>query len=806
MRIPAYRVLGPIVLLLTLLSLPVALQVGVSPDTEAALPDDDPYARQAASAEAAFEAPTASVVAVYDERGCDVARLRVVAELTLEFASLPGVEAVHSVANGSDIAPSSSELLQTELLPSLDQAGVEHLREAISRSPFHRSLFFRSAAPPAAPPAGLASTTSLAAPQLNPRTGSSAEPLGGATGGGYWLIHVVAETPQTNDAVYDALRAATADYPGVDVFGRAATDRVLVNTIRAETILAAAVALVLSVLMLLVLTRDLGGVVAVSLSSLSPAILCVAAMQVLNVEISIFNSFAPVVVFVFATSFGLHVYHRIRRDPSDETARGVAGPVALAGATTVLGYAATLATSLAFLRTVAIVIIGGVLLAYHVAFVVVPSILALWRRVRRPRGGPRSPTRRSSIERRVPSPPGGAAGESSPPGEAADVSGAPRAGAEQPRLTNASLAAGSPRGRITGASIGAAVVIAILVASALLIPRLGFGSVDAFAANRPIGRFLAAQIDAIGRGRDLTIYLEGAEPYALVDTAVYGAVSALHDRLVANSGEAAVLSVVPAVRWMNGRLEGRASPVEPNGSEQIGESYELLRSLDDGQTLALYLDGDYRRTRITVGLPRTGEGIVYSAIVDDVMATIGPVEGLTATIVGQIVAMERLTNYLRSEGVRSIGLFFCAAAVVLLAVFRSVSRALVTLLPSAAAAVVYLGWSGVFGVDVTGFTPIMIAALVGVTNDDAVVLISSLRRDEAVGATLAAVRPAIVHTTLTLSIPLLSLLVSSLVELRYATLLLSASWCFGTAFVIFLLPKLLTVLRVGAGRIRARRG
>lgn len=548
------------------------------------------------------------------------------------------------------------------------------------------------------------------------------------------------------------------DGPDVHFFGDAVMEFFVSETVYRDLIVLASIALLVVVLVESLVARSLRAGALLSVVSLVPASWTLAFFRILGQPIESTTMMVPVIVLVLATSYGIHVYryHSLGRGDMSETLDHVTRVVLSAGFTTMVGFLSLVVTPSELLRRLGVLIIFGIAAALLTSLVLLPPLLS---RIRLAEQMPRGPIWIALL--------------SKPP--------------RRPVL------------RIVG-------LAAIVVLAAFGIPqvRAGFSFRDTFRARTPVGRSVAYFGDHLGAIHELSVLIDTGSEYGLVDPDTFHAVVGIDEWLEARPETAIVTSYTDIVGWMSGRLAGMTAPRLPSSAAEIGEAMELLAGQSVGLSFDTLADYTWRRARVTLqfGYPGLSEQ-------EQVGATEALLAGLSAelearfpdahtTISGLPVLNLRHIHYLARSQVISIVVFVPILLTFLLLMLRSLRWAALALVPTIAGVICYFGIMGWFGVLHDPLHVFMIAAMMGVSNDDVLYFVLVFRDQlrahgyaASLWSTMHRTGMAIVQTTVVIGAGVGTMFVSSFSLLGRAAAMVTIGLFLCTAVTLFIVPVML---------------
>lgn len=518
---------------------------------------------------------------------------------------------------------------------------------------------------------------------------------------------------------------------GLHYFGDAVIEAYVSHAVTRELAVLGALALLVIMLIEMVITRSVIVGVVLTLVSAVPAIWTLALFPLLGQAVETTTMMVPVIVLVLATSYGVHLfrYHASHGANIVDTLEQVSKVVISAGVTTMVGFLSLVVTPSAVLRQLGWLIIFGIVAALVSSLLLFPPILARL---------PVKRSRRRQIHRR------------------ADGTGF------RGRFGLLWVLTREPR----RPGLRIIVFLAVLVPFAVAIPsiRAGFSARDTFRSGSTVAETVDYFVERSQSNQQVQIVFDTGVEYGLVDLETYNELKAVEQML--DDDEAIRLSTtyIDFVEWMNGRLEGRIEPVPPKSDAEIGEAMELLSGEGIEDLFDAVVDVDWRRARFLMqaSLPNLSSPKGAVAIEELAIRVDGYRNALSSSIdvalLGEPFANLKYSEYLARSQYISVIVFLPILLLFLLFVFRSVGWSLITLIPTFAGIIVYFGTVSIFGYLHDPGHVFMVAALMGVSNDDVLYFVVifkdkarflSYRR--ALKQTISRTGVAIFQTTLILS-------------------------------------------------------
>ncbi|MBU8913623.1 MAG: MMPL family transporter, partial [Spirochaetales bacterium] len=481
-----------------------------------------------------------------------------------------------------------------------------------------------------------------------------------------------------------------------------------------------------------------------------------------------------VIVLVLSTSYGVHLYryHATHGGDIGETLKSVSGVVIAAGFTTMVGFLSLVVTPSVLLRQLGLLIIAGISAGLISSLVLFPPILA------------RLPARPGWRRRRREEPDNGG------------------------KLL--SMASQEPRRPGVRILLAVAVLVPFLVAIPALRP--GFSSRDTFRAGSLVADTMEYFVERAQSNQQVQIVVDTGVEYGLVDMDTYQDLRRFESLLDDDPAVLQTISFVDFVDWMNGRLTGSIDPVPPVNQAELGEVMELLSGEGIDQLFETLVDVEWRRARILVqaSLPSLGHKDGSLAI-DEFRSRIetysDTVSSGKITLLGEVISNLLYTKYLARSQYISVLVFLPVILLFLLFLFRSFGWAAITLIPTVIGIAVYFGTVSMLGYLHDPIHVFMVAALMGVSNDDVLYFVIVLkdkitRRNfaEALSETIHRTGVAILQTTVVITAGIAVFLASDFILLRRGGLVAIVALWASSLTTLLVLPGIVKLLPLSRNR------
>lgn len=667
-----------------------------------------------------------------------------------EYQDRPGWDALAEITGELEAAASVGELTSPveapDLSPSTDRIDWTALTpEAAAEAPLWRMLFGGA---------------------------TIAEPTGPALR--WWLSYMELPPSEDHAAVDRVLRIRRESNATFYLSGVSFLEHVSAEETERSFLLALPISMLAVLGFQWLLTRSFKTAVLLWTTSLLPGLWVLGIFGHLNVALNWWTMVVPLQVIALSTSYAIHVlrYAPTGKSAEDkpefstlsEKARGVRPIVLRAGATTLLGFATLLTSPQAELRQTGLFISLGVAISVAAGLLFFPAL------TNRPLPVSPLPRRLSII-----------------------------IGAES-------------KGRLPWSRpVAAMATVALLLCTLALLYGLTLLTPGAY-LDTLFNRRSAAYDDlhhfarVHGAVEQLEIAVDTGEQYGYVDHRRYRALRSLEERIRSIPGVERVIGPALLVEHVFGRLQGSRAPMVPTNDVDIGETLELMRSRQNGLGITRLLSPDYREARFLVffgslgDTPRQRRGTVRN--IEDQVERFNRGDSLaSAELTGDSYERRRLLDRTSRRFALSLLLFLPAVFVVLGLFERSARTAAVAVVPILAAALVYAGLHGLFGIPFRFATVLGLAFVLGVSADDAIYVIRSGLSFGAHhrGAIPRHAKAAVLQTTLLLTVGLFPLLFGPFRALQEMVMLVYGGLATATGVTLTVLPRLLFTAPHSAG-------
>lgn len=533
---------------------------------------------------------------------------------------------------------------------------------------------------------------------------------------------------------------------------------------RDQQVILPLVALVLAV-MLAIIFRRLSGVLLPLLATGVSLIWTMGLYALFGFELNTITSLLPPVVIVLAVSNSVHLYNgwlhldgtNVRRkemliDKIDE----LLIPCLFTALTTALGLASLSISSVPAVRQFGLFAALGVMLSFLVSLTLVPVAL-------------------SSL---------------------------PLAAARQREglgllrwtlQTTANLSIRHPR---------AIMVVALFLLAAALtgIPKLQNNTalVAFLHADAPLAidtRYIDEHLSGVNA---LEFILEKADGQALVKQADYAKLAEFEALARRQQPVAKVFSILTLLRQLHRAEGGGEGPDLPDNDDQLQYELDLLGMAGDQQMQSRFLTPERQAARISVWLHDIGSRAaetVTKTLEKEGREIFGPGYRLTPT--GSFYAMNRDSNRLVTDMVKSFSLSIALVLLSILVLLRSLRLALLAMIPNIMPMLWTIGLMGFCGIDLSTGTAMIGAVVIGLAVDDTIHYLVHYRRiykgvvSDAVLATTTRTGRALMIASLVLAVGFWTGCLSSFKPTIYFSLLVGGTLLGALVCDLLVLPACL---------------
>ena len=523
-------------------------------------------------------------------------------------------------------------------------------------------------------------------------------------------------------------------------------------------------------LVLLLLFRDLRGILVTASTLLTALVWTFGLMAWTGTPLAMLTMIAPIFLIAVGTAYCMHVLSEYRRtaagaaDRAEAAALGVSRvsfPTTLAVATTVIGLGSLLVNKIQAIREFAVFSAAGILAMLILIHTLLPAVLAL---LPPPRARARR-KKRDPFDRLL-------------------------AWVTEINLNRQALSLGI---------IGALTVAAL---GGVFLLRVENSPVEYFRKTTPISqRFHDVYRDMAGSvpinvvvdsGREG--YFQGPDHLALIER--------FQGRLESVNGvdkSESLADYLKLVAYASNRFEPEfyALPEEDFEVRMLANNFETLLGRD---FLARFVSPDYSRVNIVLRThlssstscleaEREIEALAQSALPAD----------LKVETTGFGLVMAHSSHLLTSGQVRSLSLTLALVFGIMFLLFLSVKVGLIAMVPNFFPIVVNFGVMGWLGLELSAVTSLIASVAIGLAVDDTIHYLfrynrefkKDLDKDRALRATVADVGRPIVFTTLTIGLGFAVLLFSSFQPTAVFGLMMVITMFSALVGDLFLLPALM---------------
>jgi len=684
------------------------------------------------------------------------------ASIRRSAAEISGVRQVVSLSNVEDLYLEDDELSRRPLYRPAEDADAQELSRRVLETPLFRKLF----------------------------VSQDEQAL---------YTYLVPEADVT-PAEFGERIIAALEAPDLHFFGDSVAKAQVSRTVVGELIVLGSIAVLLIFLFEALMCRSLAIGLVLSTVSIVPSFWTLAFFHVVGGAVQTNTMMVPVIVLVLATSYGIHIYryHAVGTGTMVATLRQVGQVVMAAGGTTLIGFASLVVTPNRILTQLGFLIMFGIAAALITALFLLPPILdmlpkAVWARARR---------------------------------GSADIPGANR---PIRRLSK------PPRRPVLRLVVGAAV----LGVFALAVPRVqsGYSVRDTFRPRTEIAQSVAYFQQRAEANHDIDIFVDTGEEFGLVDFENYQRLRELDTALQNDEAVSTSISYIDFVEFMIGRMDGSLKAVRPESPAEIGEAMQLLSNGGAGLSFSAVVDEAWRQTRflLQVAIPpisdpagvETLESFMQrvrdhlaapTRLRDEAGARLAgftPAHFSSAAMLGVPIENIYQITYLARSQFISLAAFAPIIVIFLVVVFRSLRWATIALIPTIVGVVVYFGALALLGYLHDPIHVFMVAALMGVSNDDILYFVLVFRRasrsEDYAGAlqtTVYKTGTAIIQTTVTIIAGLSAFYASRFILLGRAGLIATIGLAAATATTLIIIPAVLrlTTHRAASEKTSGRLG
>jgi len=219
-----------------------------------------------------------------------------------------------------------------------------------------------------------------------------------------------------------------------------------------------------------------------------------------------------------------------------------------------------------------------------------------------------------------------------------------------------------------------------------------------------------------------------------------------------------------------------------------------------------YVSIDNNEARISVRILDSKKGIRRKALLDkirsDLNSRLGP-SGIRATVAGMLVMYNNMLQSLFRSQILSLGIVLLGIAIMLLILFRSITLAIIGIIPNFLAISIVLGIMGLLGIPLDMMTITIASITMGIAIDDTIHYIYRFREEfgkngdyiETLNLCHRNVGKAIINTSVTIIFGFSILVLSNFIPTIYFGVFTGLAMFIALLSVLMLLPKLILVWR-----------
>ena len=494
-----------------------------------------------------------------------------------------------------------------------------------------------------------------------------------------------------------------------------------------------------------------------SLVSFVPAVYVMSLFPLFKIPFSVFLIPVPILSMILSTTYTLHIisYSAKRPElPVKENLISVFPVVSAAAATTLLGFATMLFSSMDRIQHLGLLMTFSVILSLLVAWLALPPMIPGYlRKVN------------SSIGHRA-----------------------------------------LPISKLAAAGL-------LLISVAGIYGIFQFDEqrffLDLTVRKNALSEYMKNSQRVTGAGDQFEVIIDTGKEYEFISPENYHTLISVQKEAESLPYARALLSITDLTDWINGRIEGSTRPVSPETDVETGESLELLFSSDSGFNPESLITNDYSAVKIQIPISTAGSGRWKSdLVIQDVRREIyrlfkNRFPEADIIILSDAIKMEESINSVKSGIFSSLLFFYPIVFLFLMVLFKSPVYGLIAILPSLFSSLLYLGLMGYFNLDFSMFSSVFICMLIGVCIDDSVVLVQFFMthrhqypdNNAAMRESLNEAGSVIIKTTVIIVSGVCVLLFSSYREALYNSLLLIITFSFSTILTLFFVPAVFTVYK-----------
>lgn len=559
---------------------------------------------------------------------------------------------------------------------------------------------------------------------------------------------------------YKSLQAIAAFYPDRQIllFGNSVFEELVVKLALQDLAILGIIAISIILIVESFYFRSIRFGILFTSITIIPAVYVMALLAPLQIQFTPFLIPVPILSLVLSTTYTLHIvyYTTNRPEESLETSLRTVFPIVItAGISTAIGFLTMTFASVEEMRSLGVLMAAGVVFSLAVAWLALPPLIPLYRK--------QVPQKTKQLQLPI-------------------------------------------LGKSTQILL---VIVAIAGSLGIFLYESEHFVLRRSTRDTALQSYMQAHRSITGATDEFTIVLDSHKEYGFVSLHYYNKLLNLERELKELSYCSDVISITKFIGWMNGRIEGKHTVIKPKNEIQIGESLELLYSVDTGISPASLISPDYSAIKVRI-LIDAGESTQWKSNlgITETKREIGAVFNrhfpeMTPTISSNALHETETYHTVLKGIILSLTLYFPAVFLFLFVQFRSLPAAAIAVLPSLLSALFFLGLMGYLGFYFSIAASVSICMLIGVCVDDAVVLIQFYLthnsrcddKNQAIQYTLHEVGTVIIRTTVIIVVSVSVLLFSSYLFMVQAGALMIAAFVLSTLLTLYVVPKMLLIIK-----------
>jgi len=487
------------------------------------------------------------------------------------------------------------------------------------------------------------------------------------------------------------------------VFG----DRVLKYIIKKGTfkdlLLLSLTGMLLVFLSEILISRSLMGGIALLTSTFLSVVWTFGLFPLFNVKFEITTILVPVIIIALSTTYGVHLLRFFRLDESGGIpyALNTASPtIVYAGFTTMVGFSTLLLFRIKILKIVGGFLILGIVFSVLASLFVLPVLLSVIQL------GYKS---RSFVFRTL-------------------------------------------HGKKQIIPVYALLLFTLWSAAGILMVGYDYRVRYIFKKKNPVTRTMNYMYTRYGGLEQLEVVVDTGVEYGLVNLDVFQRLKRATEQLRAEKNIGQVVSFIDFVEWVNGKLSGSSHERTPANEEEIGEALELLSSGDIGLGVNAFIDASYTKAKIIIRFgSRDTSTVKAGKLLSTLLGKINSVfsdlpQGVHYNTIGIPIQNRRELFYIVRGQLLGIAFFIPILFLFLIALFRSLKLAALSIIPTVTGVLFYFGFMGWMRFPITRPSGLSIAVVLGVSVDDAIYFVLFFRNN--LGKLGRSLAPGVLQTAL----------------------------------------------------------